>query len=122
SERPLRIEYAGRIVSGSGGGWNPLRRSVVGPRRAALHDDAATRGGNDIKTQHASCSLWLEVFGLQTCLLGDMREKARANFIAVMEGECIVGPTGPFQPSVLAALPSNGPTDSQQTIPKAAWL
>src|ERR1700733_3808655 len=42
------------------------------------------------------------------------REKCRADLVAVVKRECVVGPPGPLQPTMGTILPSHGPVDPEQ--------
>jgi len=56
----------------------------------------------------------LQVFLVQPRFLGDLREKAWANFVAVVEGKRIIGPARSFETTMRPVLPRHRPSDSDQ--------
>ena len=57
-----------------------------------------------------------EIFGLETCALGNLGKHSRTDFLSIMEGKDVIGPFRPGQNLVRpCGRPLQGPTDSQES-------
>lgn len=71
------------------------------PRGRPHEGEAGKQRGEQVRS---------EVFGVEPGLLADLREKPRADFLAIMERKRVIGPPGTLEPPVRAFLPGDLPS------------
>jgi hypothetical protein len=80
-----------------------------------MADLAANRALNWPHTEKSdSQGCYLEIFGREPGLPGDLRKESRADFFVVMERKRVVRPPSTLEPPVRALLPSDIPSYSEQ--------